>query len=246
MKYKINKTFESLKNFTLEIREIFNTQSASIHKARNELKVIHYENNEYVVKSFKKPNFINRIVYTFFRESKARKSYEYSLKIGEFTPTPISFIEFYSNSLLDSSFFIAKKYNYDFTIRVPLLSSDFIQKEDILKQFAHFTYKLHQNNILHQDYSPGNILIKKQEFEYEFKIVDINRMKFMPLSIGQRLKNFSKLWASDEDLKTIVKEYSKLIKEDELECVKIALKFSHKQKNKINAKKRLRGEKVVD
>ncbi len=63
---------------------------------------------------------------------------------------------------------------------------------------------LHKNNILHLDYSPGNILIKEADGRHIFKIVDINRMIFKNLSLDERLKNFYMLWAKDEDMMNFV------------------------------------------
>ncbi|TQV64431.1 MAG: hypothetical protein FNT15_00530 [Sulfurovum sp.] len=245
-KFKLSNHFKNFHDFVLNIQNYFDNSSETIHKARNELKIINYNGIDTVVKAFKIPNFINQIVYAYFRESKAKKSYEYSLKIGEFTPKPIGYIEFYEMGLLKESYFISEKFSYDFTIREPLLDKDFLDKENILKSFAHFTYLLHENNILHQDYSPGNILVKKEIDNYIFKIVDINRMQFISLDLKKRLKNFSKLWMSDADLKIVATEYGKIINKNKEGCIKIALKFSHNHKNKINMKKRLKGIKVVD
>ncbi len=246
-KYTINPNYEvSFKEFLLNIKDNFKKNNQTIHKARNELKVINFNNLDVVVKSFKVPNIINRFAYSFFKSSKAKKSYEYSLKIGDFTPQPIGFIEFYANGLLEESYFISENFKYDFTIREPLISSYFEAKNELLRAFAKFTFELHQNNILHYDYSPGNILVKKVDDGYRFKIVDINRMKFIPLSTEDRLKNFSKLWMRDEDLSVVADEYSNLISKDSDECIKIALSFSHKHKSKINMKKRLKGIEVVD
>mgnify|MGYP000055759954 CR=1 FL=1 len=152
----------------------------------------------------KDPNLLRRIIYTYFRDSKAKKSYEYSIKIGNFTPKPIGYIEFYKNYLIDESYFISEKFDYDFTIREPLLDSNFEKREEIFQAFARFTYSLHQNGILHQDYSPGNILIKKDGNEFILKIVDINRMEFRELSLNECLKNFNTLWAKDDDIRIIV------------------------------------------
>ncbi|OCL89937.1 protein kinase family protein [Arcobacter porcinus] len=242
----INRNFKEFNSFFLNIKKFFNKNKNIIHKARNEIKVINYENKDFVVKSFKIPNFINKIVYTFFRSTKAKKSYEYSLKIGEFTPTPIGYIEFYEKSLLNESYFISEKFDYDFTIREPIRDKEFFNKNNIFKAFAKFTFDLHNNHIYHLDYSPGNILIKKDNNDYIFKVVDINRMKFLNMNINLRMKNFSKLWINDEDLKVIIKEYAKLWEKDENELVSKALKFSQKHKAKINLKKRLRGQEVVD
>ncbi len=228
------------------IQNYFNTSQDSIHKARNEIKIIDFEGESLVVKSFKIPNIINKIVYTFFRDSKAKKSYENSIKIESFVPKSIGYIEFKKFGLIHESYFVSENFKYDFTIREPLLQADFKDKEEVFKTFARFTYQLHEQGIFHLDYSPGNILIKKENESYIFKIVDINRMEFRHLSLDERLKNFAKLWAKDEDLKIIIKEYSKLIESDEDDCIRIALKESQAHKDRKNAKKRLRGEAVVD
>ncbi len=245
-KLVINDEFKNLENFLLNIRIFFQENKNTIHKARNEIKVINYENKDLVVKSFKIPNLINRIVYTFYRSSKAKKSYEYALKIKDFTPKPIGYIEFFKSGLISDSYFISENFDYDFTIREPLLDANFLNKNEVLKAFAKFSFDLHEAGIFHFDYSPGNILIKKENENYIFKIVDINRMKFFELKLEDRLKNFCKLWAKDEDLTVVIKEYAKLMNKDEKLLVQEALKFSHKHKAKINFKKRLKGKKIVD
>ena len=229
-----------------DIRTYFHDSKHSIHKARNEIKTIDFNGENLVVKSFKIPNIINKIVYTFLKASKAEKSYINSVKIIDFVPKPIGFIEFKKFGLISDSYFISENFTYNFTIREPLLDKNFDDKENIFKAFAKFTFKLHQNNIFHLDYSPGNILIKKEDGNYIFKIVDINRMQFKPLNLDDRLKNFSKLWAKDDDLTSIIQEYSKLINDDEKKCIKIALQYSQAHKDRKNAKKRLRGHEVVD
>ncbi|ABB43866.1 conserved hypothetical protein [Sulfurimonas denitrificans DSM 1251] len=229
-----------------EIQSYFKNSQNSIHKARNEIKIIDFKQKSLVIKSFKVPHLINRVVYTFFRDSKAKKSYENSVKIAQFVPKPIGFVELKKSGLLHESYFVSENFEYDFTIREPLLESVFLDREKIFKAFAEFTFKLHVEGIFHLDYSPGNILIKKESDGYIFKIVDINRMEFKPLNLDKRLKNFSKLWAKDEDLKIIIKEYARLYKSDEERSIKIALQYSQAHKNRKNRKKRLRGEAVVD
>ena len=229
-KLVVNDSFKHFKSFLENIKEHFAISKNSIHKARNEIKVINQNDVDLVVKSFKIPSFLNRVIYTFFRSSKAKKSYDYAIKIAAFTPKPIGYIEFYENTLLANSYFVSEKFDYSFTIRESLLDANFPNKEKIFKDFAKFSHSLHENEIYHLDFSPGNILIKEQNGEYIFKIVDINRMKFRPLCNELRMKNFSKLWAKDEDLKIIIK----------------ALSYSHSLKARKNFKKRLRGQKVVD
>jgi serine/threonine protein kinase len=245
--YTINKSINNkFEKFTLTIKSYLKHSTNTIHKARNEIKIVNFNNQDLIIKSFKIPNIINKIIYTFLKNSKAKKSYKNSIKIINFVPIPISFIEFSKFGLLQESYFISEHFNYNFTIREPLLRENYPQKKEILKAFAKFTFELHENKILHQDYSPGNILIKKEDNIFIFKIVDINRMQFKPLDLKTRLKNFSKLWAKDEDLAIIIKEYATLIKADEESCLNIAVKYSKQHKKRKNFKKILKGKKIVD
>ncbi|MDD2828624.1 MAG: lipopolysaccharide kinase InaA family protein [Sulfuricurvum sp.] len=194
------------------IQTIFTGDNHSIHKARNELKIIEIEGIKTVVKSFKVPHLLNRIVYTYFRKSKAYKSYHNALRLKELniaTPEPIALIEFFESALLADSYFISEFFDYDFTIRTPLLEP-LEDREAIFTAFATYTYGLHQKGVWHLDYSPGNILIKKTESGYQFSIVDINRMEFREISPLQGCENFNKLWASDEELEIMGREYARL------------------------------------
>lgn len=227
------------------IKSNFQNNSYTIHKARNELKIIKANNLSTVVKAFKIPNIINRVAYSFIRDSKAKKSYDNSIKIDKYTPKAIGYIEFFTFGLLSESYFISEEFKYDFTIREPLLDADFNDANEIFRAFARFTLELHNDGIFHNDYSPGNILIKKENDAYSFKIVDINRMKFIELSITNRAKNFSKLWAHDYILEIMADEYQK-----HFECsenfTKEVLYYSNKNKDIKNFKKRLKGKPVND
>jgi len=229
-----------------EIQDYFSSSKKTIYNGRNSLKVLEYANTNIVVKAFKIPHIINKIAYTFFRDSKAKKSYKHSVQINEFTPEPLGYVENFKFGLLYDSYYLCKEYAYDFTIREPLVEQNYRDKEAIFKAFAYFSYDLHSYNIEHLDYSPGNILIKKLNDGYEFKIIDVNRMRFKRLTPIERLENFAKLWAKDEDLKCIIQTYATLIDMDVDEAYEIARKASQKHKDKKNLKKRLKGKKVVD
>jgi tRNA A-37 threonylcarbamoyl transferase component Bud32 len=242
IKFEIAKGYEGLKESILDIQAIFEDNNNSIHKARNEIKIIEIDGKKLVVKAFKIPHIVNKIAYSFFRASKAKRSYENSLKIEEFVPPAIAYIEFFENNLLEKSYFISQNYDYDFTIREPISDKEFPNRDYIFKSFAEFTYHLHQKDILHKDYSPGNILIKKQNLGYEFKIIDINRMEFKKLTLDERLQNFSRLSIEDRDLTIIIKEYAKLISKDSDDLVQRALKYLHQHTKSHSRKKELKNK----
>lgn len=224
-----------------DIENYFQQSNTLIHDARNQLKCINFQNETLIVKSFKIPHLLNRIVYSFFRQSKAERSYVYAEKISEFTAEPIAYVEFYQHGLILNSYFIAKHYEFDFDIRRPLFELDFPNRGLIFKNFAAFVYQLHQHDILHLDLSPGNILIKCDGTgQYHFKIVDINRMKFMSLSEETRAKNFSKLWANNDDLTVMLSEYAKLAAYEQGSFILCGLQANQHNKDIKNFKKRLK------
>ena len=70
--------------------------------------------------------------------------------------------------------------------------------------------------------------------------------KFLSLSLSSKSKNLSKLWAKDEDLEFIAKEYAKIYEKNNEEFISKTISFSKKHKAVKNFKKRLKGIKVVD
>ena len=241
-KYTISPKYEKkYKNFVLNIQDYFNNAEKTIHKARNEIKIISFNEKQFVVKSFKKPSFIKSIYYTK-NHSKAKRSYEYSIKLNDFTPEAIAYIEFYENNKLSNSFYISEYFEYDYTIKEPLRQIGFENKTKVLNEFAIFSSKLHDNGILHLDYSAGNILIKEKEDKYIFKIVDVNRMIFKTLSLNEKLKNFDMLWANNENMTIIATQYAKSNNLDIEMVVKKALWYSFRLKLFKNFKKLLKGK----
>ncbi len=249
MKTVINPSYSHLKSFIENIEHYFQQSNDILYDERNQIRSVRYEGNEYVVKSFKVPNIINRFAYRYFRASKAKRSFEYSLKIGqEFCPEAIAYIEEYENTLLTKSYYISKRYNYDFTIRPVLLNKEFDKeiRRVVLKDFAGFSYELHQNNILHRDYSYGNILIKKSDSsdsksQYQFKIIDVNRMQFKTLTLDDRLNNFARLSADDEAMDIIISRYAELIDKPVSELLPRAKHFRDEFMRKRKLKNKLRG-----
>jgi hypothetical protein len=240
--YEYKNEYISLKPSFESIQNIFASDNHTIHKARNELKVIELNEIKTVVKSFKTPHFLNRIAYTFFRKGKAYKSYHNALRLEELeisTPKPIALIEFYESGLLEKSFFISEFFDYDFTIRTPLLEP-LEDRETIFTAFAAYTYNLHQCGVWHLDYSPGNILIKRAENRYVFSIVDINRMDFRSITALEGCENFNKLWASDEELEIIGREYARLSGLDETLVIAAIKHHNDANKQIKNFKKRLK------
>ena len=126
------------------------------------------------------------------------------------------------------------------TYRELVEDENYPDNENILRQFTRFTWKLHQNNVLFKDHSPGNTLIVKKAEEYEFYLVDLNRMEFKPLSFEERVKNFSRITPKKEMVEIMSDEYAKLTGEDYQKIVTLlwdlVSKFQRKFYRKIYLK----------
>ncbi len=242
-KLELASDFEYFKDELINIKDIFKSSNNSIHKARNELKIVELSGVKYVVKAFKIPHLLNRFAYTYIRDGKAKKSFLNGIKLqklGVNTPKPVGFIEFFEFGLLKESFFVSIYEPYDFTIR-EVFHHKVEDISSILKEFAKFSYELHKKGVWHVDYSLGNILITKVNGSYRFSLVDINRMEFKTIPPKDGLKNFNKFWAKDvQDLKTIAIEYARLSGIDENVAVDIVLEEAKKLEAKVNLKRKLK------
>ena len=74
----VHPDYENLEDFVKSLPARFqNGEGTVIHKGRNELRKMEYGGQIYVVKSFHRPNLVNRFIYGVFRASKAKRSYLY-------------------------------------------------------------------------------------------------------------------------------------------------------------------------
>jgi len=245
IKYKINKKYENeFRDFLFNIKENFKNNDETIHEARNVLKIISHAGLSTVVKAFKVPNVVNQFAYAYLRGSKASKSYVNGMKLMELgvkSPEPIGYIEFYEKGLLKESFFISINQESNFLIREPLYENSFPDRKNIIEQFSVFTYNLHQKNVFHKDYSAGNTLvIDNKDGTYDFSIVDINRMQFKSIDINLAMENFNKLWANEETLTIIAKEYAKVSKYDEKKCINLIISFDKKLKEFVEIRRAIK------
>lgn len=224
--HKLSK--KNIEEILLNFNSIGQSFFAGKKHRRNHIKVVEKEGMKFNIKSFKQPNYINRYVYVLFRESKAERSFKFAEKLikkGIGTPKPISFAEETSKGALTKSFYISEHLDYDLTFRD--LDLNIPGHEDILRAFTRFTFKLHENNIEFLDHSPGNTLIQLNNGDYQFYLVDLNRMNFKPLNFPERMKNFARLTPDREKVEIMAEEYAELIEKSEAEVFKKMWFYTH-------------------
>lgn len=210
---------------------------------RNIIKVIKFDSIALNIKAFKIPNIVNQIVYSFFRKSKAQRSYEYAerlIEMGVGTPKPIAFFEFKTFLLFKKSFYISEQLDCDITYRELTTDFNYPDYDKILRAFTRFTFNLHEKGIHFLDHSPGNTLIKKNGNTYDFYLVDLNRMNFGALDFETRIKNFSRLTIHKSMIEVMSDEYAKCTGENYNRIFNLMWQETESFQEKFHRKKRLK------
>ncbi len=241
---KFSKKYQDKKEEIFHFIQFFNEEGTLLNDGkRNLLKIFEFEGEKINIKSFKIPNPVNKIVYRFFRKSKAERSFTYaeyliSKNIG--TPYPIAFAEKKSGFTFQESYYISEHLEYDLTFRELVNDPNYPNHEEILRAFTRFTYKLHENQIEFLDHSPGNTLIQLNNGDYKFFLVDLNRMNFKKLNFEERMKNFSRLTPKKEMIEVMSNEYASLINRPEAEVFEEMWMYTNDFQKKFARKKELK------
>lgn len=213
--FRIKNEYQPFKEQLDFFVENFNTEGTLFgNQKRNSLRLFQLNEDTLNIKSFRVPNIVNQIAYRFFRKSKAQRSFEYALQLQDLgigTPEPIAYYEYKNLLTFKNSYYISRQLDCDLTYRVLIKDFDYPNREDILRAFTRFTFELHENNINFLDHSPGNTLIVKNENDYNFYLVDLNRMKFETMDLNKRLKNFAKLTKHKRMVEVMSDEYAKCL-----------------------------------
>ena len=231
----------------------FNSSGTTVLKGeRNTIKSLKIDGLNLNIKQFKTPSLFNAMVYKYIRKSKARRSYEYAnvlIKKTILTPSPIAYFETTSWLGLKQSYYISNHVDFDLDFRVLIHDLNYPDRNEILKQFSEFTFKLHENDVNFLDHSPGNTLIIKMDAgHYNFYLIDLNRMRFESMNFKKRMYNFRRLWLSKSMIKIMSTEYAFLCAPNtpSKKTYALMLKYSRQFQKKINSKKlRRSGRKIV-
>lgn len=240
----IHPKYQDKREALLAFVNAFESEGEYVTKGeRNVIKSFQLAGEKINVKSFRVPKAFNGFVYKFIRPSKAKRSFEYAEKLllnTIKTPFPIAYIENYTAFGLKESYYVSLHIDYDFDFRALIHDPLFENRRYILEQFAEFCFQLHENNVNFLDHSPGNTLIVKRDNQYDFYLIDLNRMRFEPMSLDKRMENLKRLWLSKLMIHIISQRYAELANMELHEVQNVLLKHSTAFKRKINRKKYLK------
>ncbi len=245
MNFVLSEAYSQYKDNILNILNNFKNEGVLVgHGNRNTVKYFIVDDLKFNFKSFKQHNIINRHVYKYYRKSKSRRSYEYAQMLlgkGFHTPKPIAFIENHDFIGVTSSYYVSEQLEDVFTLTDVFSDSNFTDREKIIKAYTKLIFDLHENGIEFIDNASGNFLVKKNGSEYQFFLVDLNRMNFYKeISISKRLQNFERLTNDLEIIKLISTEYANLSGNTSDFCYNKIVDFAKKKAFKLKVKKILK------
>jgi len=248
MKFIFTSSFEKYQNTFEKIVLNFKNEGTLIGSdKRNAIKYFEVDGMKINVKSFKQPNFFNKIIYSYFRKSKARRSFEFAImlqKNGFGTPEPMAYLENFDWIGLTTSYYFSRQLDDVFMFREAIFDLNFENRELITKKYTQFFFNLHEKGIEFVDNTSGNTLIRKTATDYEFFLVDLNRMNFhQSMSLKLRISNLAKLTNDPSIIKIISEEYARLLHDSATDFYKKLLfesdKFQNRFQRRRNLKKKL-------
>ncbi len=235
----IHPDFTPIKDYIVSLPGRFaNGEGTTIYKGRNELRLFEHNGYRLVVKSFRRPNIINRCVYGFLRKSKAKRSYDNALKllsIGIGTPIPVGYLNIRAGLLFDQSYYISLESSCSH-IYNDLFFKDFDYREEVLRSIGLTTAILHEHGYAHKDYGRANILFEKTPEGINIELVDLNRMAIGPLDIKAGCKNFERLPATPQMHRWMAEEYARKRNFDTETCFRLMSYYRSTQPGKIDDK----------
>ena len=233
MRIVLNNKYESLRGWVEQLPSSFDTLGELLYDARNRIRsitpdVAGWNSDEaLVVKRFHTPFLPNRVVYSCLREPKAARAYFNAvclLQKGIATPEPIGFI-LCGKYLLQESFLITRQSPLPHLMREFTLNYR-TELDDLIRPFARFTARMHQADVLHMDYSPGNILWNKTEDGYIFEVIDINRMRIgRKVTLQEGCNSMRRICARTAFFKVFADEYAHARGFDKAETERLILYY---------------------
>lgn len=232
----VNPQYAGLRDFVLRSISRF-ADGEPIYAGRNELRRFHCDGRDYVFKSFRKPNIVNRLVYGFLRPSKAERSYRHALLIGSIgigTPTPIAFAESRHGLLFGSSYYVSAASECRHTYG-DLFRDEQPCREDVCREVGRLTALMHSHGYAHLDYGRGNILFGHIDGRLRVELVDLNRMYIgAPLGMDAGCRNFERLPATPQMHRWMAEEYATVRGYDAERCFELMQRYRSTQPGKID------------
>ena len=210
MKIIVSPDYQHQKEWIQQVPHLFAAGGGELlYKGRNQVRLFMVGGEKLVVKRYKRNDVIKSLVYTFFRESKARRSYDNAVALrlrGFQTPREVACIEQTRMGFVTQVFYICA-YTEKQPVRPRLIEQEPFD-EPLAIAYARYVSSLHEAGVLHCDLNPTNVLV---DSNFHFELIDINRMKFYdgPVPKAECMENLTLFYWLTPAYRFILDEYAR-------------------------------------
>ena len=243
---QVNPKYEDISSFVYALSEQYDKDGEVIYNGRNQVKRFFLnEDQPVIVKRYKKPNFIQRVAYSFFKPNKAERAFEYAIRLkslGIDTPLPLACITTWHGALVYQYYFISSEDNRPSCL--DLMDKNLSYREGLVEALANFFVKMHQAGFLHGDTNLTNFLYSysPQNNLFSLATIDLNRSTFVANpSKKECLLNFVRLSHNREILQLVVGAYARLRGWDVKESIDFVVEHVGRFERKKARSYRLKG-----
>ena len=222
MKIVVDEKFQHLTDKISRLPQRMNEgEGEVIYNGRNCVVCFSVDGLEMMVKRFKRVSFIQQVIYTFFRKTKAKRAFLFAkefLKRGIDTPQPVAFMEEHRHGLFTTGYFVS--------LETPGTETSLLLREvqdyprDLAEAVARQVVLMHSKGILHGDLNLSNFLCNKklpsldegQGGGYHFSMIDTNRSHFCDgfPSDNECLKNLVRITHRRDLYEDLIRRYALL------------------------------------
>ncbi len=239
MKIIIAEEYTKYTNFILSIPSFFeNDKGETLKDKRNNVKRIIHDGVAFIAKRYKRANFIQRFVYTYFRRTKAERAYAFATEFqrrGVSSPKAVAYMEQKEHGLFTTGYFIYEESKGEEAF------PELVDKVDFNRPLAdaitdHIVF-MHSQGILHGDLNSANFLYTKDSCgNYNFDMIDTNRSHFVKgwPTRKQCIENLKRFTHRRDLYEYVVRGYAKRRGWNEEETLREAFnaldRFEHKHR----------------
>lgn len=210
-KVGITPGYETLRSHIAALPVTFEQNENLVFMNRNAIKRFIWEGERYIVKSFQRPHLLNRLIYRFFRSTKAERSFFWAQRlrnIGVGSPEPIGYCVTGGLFFLGKTYYVSRESSLRYNYR-DILDLEAYEQVAPLRAIATATARIHNSGWLHTDYSGGNILWDYDiQGNIQVEFIDLNRMRHRKVSLELGCANFERLEASPVIHHILAKTYA--------------------------------------
>ena len=181
MKTVIAEHYKKYAAFIARIPALFDTDGGiTLKDKRNSVKRFDHDGMTIIAKRYKRVNWIQSIIYTHFRRTKAKRAYLFAdefRKRGVNSPRAVAYMEEYERRRFTVGYFVYEE------SKGREVFQELVKKENFDHELADavvdYIVFMHSRGVLHGDLNSANFLYTKDsDGRYHFDMIDTNRSHF--------------------------------------------------------------------